>query len=306
MKLINSNIFLLIPLFLVSLFACEKSLDYQVSNQEAVKVLYAFPMPDSIISVHASKSTNIIGSSLYEYLNDAQLYTYTNNELKYASAYPNNTEWYNIPSLKAEHSVKYDFVIISDNGDSITASTIIPEAITIDTIASSKLQSIGILNNDIISYKFIVHFTDPEQLQNYYQLKVDAIINSNNEEVTTTINYTKDDPVFLYSENENDLLTGIDYEGTFSDELINGTDYKLAVTISDNMLDVEEGATIIRLEFQLFSLSKEYYTYIRSSITEDVYRNSIFYESHNVYSNVSGGIGAVGGLSVSKYDIKIK
>lgn len=304
MKLTNVNIFFFILLCTTALMACEKSLDYQVTNQESVKVLYAFPMPDSTISVHASKSTNIIGSSLFEYLNGAQLYAYTNNQLRYAASYPNNTEWFNIPSLKAEHSVKYDFVIIDANGDSLTASTIIPEAIVIDTIISSKSQTVGMLDNNANSYKFTVHFSDPEQIKNYYQLRVDAVINSNNEQITTTINYPKDDPVFLYSENENDLLTGIDYGGTFSDQLINGADYKLVVTITNSILDLEEGATINKMHFHLYSLSKEYYTYIRSSIAEEAYQNSIFYESHNVYSNVNGGIGAVGGLSVSKYNIE--
>jgi len=292
----------LILLVLIS-SACEKSLDYQVNNQPAKPVLFSFPMPDSILKVHLSLTTDILDNNSFSYLNNAQLDAYINDTLIFTSPYPQNREWFTIPSIKGETASNYKLIVVTNDGDSLSSHTTIPKATPIVKLEQGNSKTV--LQDDIyeVNYKFICHFSDPKYEQNYYQLRVDAFKNNIPSPSTYTINYIKDDPVFIYLENESDLLAGIDYQGSFNDALIDGMDYELKLSIPKSELTNEDGSINTELEFHLYSISKEYYSYLRSSIAEEANRNNIFYEPSNIYSNVDGGIGAVAGLSVSKMRI---
>lgn len=290
---------------LISLIsACEKSLDYQVNNQPAKPVLFAFPMPDSALKVHLSITTDILDNNSFNYLNNAQLEAFVNDTLVFSDTYPQNSEWFTVPSIKGKKVGNYKISIVTNEGNSLSANTTIPSATPINKVEEGNSTTVLVDDNYEVNYKFIVHFSDTKNQQNFYQLRVDGI-KINSSPSFYTINYIKDDPVFIYLENESDLLTGIDYQGTFNDALIDGMDYALKLSIPKSELTNEDGSINTELEFHLYSISKEYYSYLRSSIAEETNRNNIFYEPSNIYSNVDGGIGTVAGLSVSKKTITI-
>ncbi len=290
---------------IVCIIGCSKSLDYQSTNQSSQLVLYAFPIADSALSVHVSESANILSNNNYESIEDVSVFVVCNNELITQSTYPSNTTWYTFDEVTIKSNDTIKILCYTDNETKFYGETIIPETVLInnvDTITDSNSE-LRVINSETMNC--IVQFDDPYEIKNYYQLRIDLETKINNNTTINTLDYNKDDQVFLYYENENDLLVDIDYQGTFNDDLINGKSYSLNLSIPQDSINITDTDSA-QLKFYLFSLSDDYYEYYRSSISEDSYRENIFYQAQNVYSNIEGGVGLVGGLSVSTYTIPLK
>ena len=87
----NIHIFLGL-IFILLLMGCEKRLSFQLSNQKPKVVMYAFPMPDSILKIHAGYSTFIkserdlntliIDVSALDFVNNPKDYEIVLNKIK--------------------------------------------------------------------------------------------------------------------------------------------------------------------------------------------------------------------------------
>jgi hypothetical protein len=291
-------------IFLLSIFSCEKSIDYQLLNSEPEPVLYAFSMPDSIIKVHASYSTSILSDQDYEGISNITVRVKLGSE-SVEKEYPSGFEWLEIPELLGRGGEQIDVSYQLPDNRIVSGSSVIPKAILIESIDTATVSMI-VNENELKEMLFCqVEFNDPLDEANYYQIRVDVkkwiqVSPDLCKLFTESISFIKDDKVFVAQEDEPIFLSGIDFQGTFGDFLFNGENYKVKLKIPSDVYEYQSGIEKCILEFYLFTLTSEYYNYMRSSIIAESNKESPFYHQRNGFTNVSNGLGVVAGLSVSK------
>jgi hypothetical protein len=303
------NVFLCMGILF--LFSCEKSLDYQLESQSAEAVTYAFPMPDSLFKIHVSYTTDILSTDSYTAIDDVKISVSVNGGEAVVKDYNADDEWMEISEVDVN---EYDSVSVNINvADSLflSAYTCVPEAISIISVDTATVLEYN--DDDELEYmmRCKIKFNDLAEVSNYYQIRVDAFSvtqNDDGSEQTTleTIDYTEDDKVFISSDYESVLLSDIDYLGTFDDYLIDGSEYEVSVLIPNEYITQSNDSIQTHLIFYLYSLSSEYYFYVRSACEQEAYRDDPLYEESNVYTNVSNGLGVIGGLSLSVDTVSIR
>ncbi len=294
-----------VAITIIILTGCSKSLDYQYTSQKNQLIMYSFPITDSILSIHISKSVNIVSNSNFDNIENATIDVIINNEVVSHNKYPSHATWFNINNIELKDNDAIKLLCTTEEGVEFYGETTIPQTVPIiiaDSIDNTD-DSFTVMNANTLNC--LVEFNDPPRVRNYYQLRVDLQTTVDNKTTYKTLDYNKDDKVFLYFENENDLLVDVDYQGTFNDNLINGLNYTLELSIPRDSIKIDNN-TSAQLNFYLYSLSADYYDYYRTSIAEDSYRENIFYKTQNIFSNIEGGVGLVGGLSVSTYSLPLK
>jgi len=292
---------------LLSFFSCEKSINYQLNDQSYEVVMYAFPMPDSIVKVHGSQTTNILSLNDYEGIEDLNVSVLIGDNEVTDLSYPFGKNWFEIHNVRGEENANVKIVFTIPNGDTISANTTIPIAVPIVSIDTSRVVVVNSDNKDENMLRCVVEFNDPSSEENYYQIRVDSKIEYLNDTITTinSVDYVKEDKVFLVGDDESVLLSDVDFEGTFNDFLFDGNNYKVKFAIPEQWLVKDTDVISNKLSFYLFSLTADYYKYIRSSIKNVAYREYPFSEKVNIYSNVDNGLGIVAGLSVDIDSISI-
>ncbi len=284
--------------------SCEKSLEYQLSNQNSKVVMYAFPMPDSTLNIHGSYTTDILTDKKFDELSGMFVSVYENGIFINKYNYDPSKEWLTINDLILQYNDQIKIVFNLEDGDSVFAETIIPEAVPIISIDTSTVVDINENNVEEHMLKCSIEINDPSGIDNYYQLRVDSkIITKNAEdnylEKVETIEFVKEDKIFLARDYETVLITDIDYQGTFDDFYMNGQTYKFDILIPNKYLSVQENEVRNVLAFHLYSLTNEYYLFLRTFLEEQAFREDPIYDQSNVFSNVNNGLGVVAGLSVS-------
>ncbi len=287
-------------------FSCEKSVKYQLSSEDSVPVLYMFPMPDSTLKVYASYSTDILSSDSYTALQDDAHMT-----IEFAKGEVNDETYLSGQEVQVYDDAEFgegDTISVSFeiNETTLTAKTTIPKSVKIndiDTIRTEAYNDDGELE-DMMRCR--ISLTDPLDTSNYYQLRVDLESEDADGNIEVeTLDYDKEDAAFSSNDYESIYITDIDYQGTFDDYLFDGKTWLLKILISQSILEEEHGIASKKLHFYLYSLSVDYYDYIRSLIEVETYREDPLYQQDNLYSNVNNGLGVVAGLSVDDDTIVI-
>ncbi len=284
--------------------SCEKSLEYQLSNQNSKVVMYAFPMPDSTLNIHGSYTTDILTDKKFDELSGMFVSVYENGVFINKYNYDPSKEWLTINDQNLQYNDQIKIVFELEDGDSVFAETIIPEAVPIIAIDTSTVVNINENNKEELMLKCSIEINDPSGIDNYYQLRVDSKTITKNAddnyiEKNETIEFVKEDKIFLARDYEAVLITDIDYQGTFDDFYMNSQTYKFDILIPDKYLNVQENEVRNVLTFHLYSLTKEYYLFLRTFLEEQAFREDPIYDQANVFSNVNNGLGVVAGLSVS-------
>ncbi|TLX78451.1 DUF4249 domain-containing protein [Labilibacter sediminis] len=290
-------------LLLVVCFSCEKSIDYQLKNQKSEIVMYAFPMPDSILKVHGSATTNILSVNNYEGVEGMQMSIVLDEEKVMETEYPYGQEWYEATGVKGQEKINVELIYETKNGLIVSGKTVIPEAVKIVSIDTVSVDVQNLDNEEERMLRCYIEFNDPPNELNYYQVRVDSEKQIKDDEgviseSVETIEYIKEDKVFSIRDDESVLLTDIDFQGSFNDFVFDGSNYKLKILIPQEYHEIEDGAIKQSLKVHLYSITEDYYRFLRSSISEEAYREYPFFERVNVYSNVTNGLGVVAGLSL--------
>ena len=162
-----------------------------------------------------------------------------------------------------------------------------------------------------------IGFSDNAAEDNYYQVRVKKILWVRSQEDTTKImrqvynvRLQSEDVVFGSSANKDNPIFGYNNKivGVFDDHLINGKDYTVKVFSSEIFSGSSVAGRNDTLEVYLNTVSRDYYlfqkTYLAYINNNDF--SDIFGEPVQIYSNVVGGIGLVGGVAESKETIVLK
>ncbi|MCW3787240.1 DUF4249 domain-containing protein [Plebeiibacterium sediminum] len=283
-------------------FSCEKSIDYQIENQKSRVVVYAFPMPDSTFQIHVSNTTDILSQKEFEEIDHVAIQYRVNSESLITTNYPKGEEWYSIGDANLQSKDTVNLQLNVNDSVVVAAQTIIPEPIQILMVDTLRVLE---YNEDDVEEEMLkcdLSIFDPAGVNNFYQIRVDSytITEENGIENRTieTVDILEKDKVFISQDYEATLLAEIDYQSSFDDYLINGQYYAISFSIPNRYIlnaGIEEKRV---LHFYLYSLSPEYYKYIRSVSEQEAFREDPFYEQSNVYTNITNGLGVVAGLAM--------
>jgi hypothetical protein len=323
-KTFNKNIFLII-IFLQSMlwFGCNENLVPESENKLVVNSLFS---TDSTLRVMVCNSLNMLDTN--------NIYTSFNDNVK-VSVYENNvflTELTNKIALWRLSYIDYNYYsnivpqagknyrieVVSKDYPVVKASCQIPAKVQIHFS-----DSVRDANKMICKLKF----QDPAGEANYYMIQVlysyylELEDGSKISIPPTPMYIDSSDPV-----EKTWLAHGSEKTSfVFSDHNINGLDYELSLIIdsrvfqeySDSYFDCQSNPPEMKpvkthkttLHFKFYSISKEYYLYVKTLNDFYATRTSAFSEPVMVYNNIENGLGIFAGStytedSISSYNTK--
>ncbi len=280
-----------ILLIICLLFSCEKETDIKFENSNFI-VINSFFSPDSIFKVNVSESLSIINSSNVNFIENASIELYEDGNIIRELVYDNNGNYF--IDYKPLQQKEYKIKVISPEGYNCEAINIIPqktEIISIDTLTD-------ITKPDELICK--INFEDNQSTLDFYFLEIRTIAGSYTFEYPLgnfdTI-YYEESIDFDYTDNIIEYKIGtsmITYGVIFSDELINGEQKEISITINKYAIsDIPNNA----IKFYLKNISEDFYLYAKSYsmlLDEEI---DILAEPIQVYSNISNGFGIFGGYN---------
>jgi len=291
-------------LFLV-LMACEKDIEIALNKQEDQLVMYAFIYPDSALNIHFSKSQSILSVPNYEQVEQGRFRMYINDEIQGTYILPADTVWSKWKEFSFAVGDKVKIEAYELDGDTVKVESYIPDVIPfydLDTVTiTQNLSDLG--PTEMLRTK--LSFEDPGGVVNYYQLHVVregfGIVGGEPYYTRKAITYEKDDPVFTQGEQSGSLLQGIDFQGLFSDGVINGLNYRLGFNIPRDNLFFDYYEDKIKITIYLYHHTYDYYSYFRSKILsagyDGFYDGLPVFKPVRIHNNIDNGLGLVSGMS---------
>ncbi len=293
----------MLPLLVLMLVRCESNLNLELQEGGGQLVLFAFPTADSTLSVHLSKSVSHSSVDDFERIFDGYIAVYKNGARIDSFAWPFNKTWEQRPGHVLQEGDLIRVVGGNTEGLRAVGETTLPKAVPINGI--KQLETNAPNGNRSVLHE--IDFIDPPNIDNFYQLIVtnETRDSLGNPIEFQQINYSKTDEVFYIRDQEGSLLGGINFLGSFSDYLIQGETYKLKIGIPEIYLEKpgEKEKRIIR--FHLLSLSEPYYKYLRSRVVAEYNYDLPVVDPIKTHSNINGGLGLVGGISIASDSIVI-
>lgn len=286
--------------------SCETELTYLPEESPSSFVLYSFLENDSIFTFHISKTATINSTSASYLAEDGIISLYENGVLVNQIPYYATSNWVAMPLVKITHSKDYKVTYESPNSPMLTAKTVVPKPIAIsdvDTLLNTQLYAS--LADTMMPCEIV--FNDSILIPNNYQLVVKTHILNEGSSLwqISDVDFVKSDDLFFTSiEVVGGLGSGIDFEGLFTDNSIDGKNYRLKCQVPRDLFYLNDGESAKRVEFVLYSLSSDYYQYYKSRKFIEGYSGVPFLNPVISYSNVSNGLGCVSGLSSSSYFVE--
>ncbi len=238
----------------------------------------------------------------------------------------------------------YKIVVNAPNFQSAESSISMPQKVEIEKIDTSlRLVYDEWYGNQFVT-DISVQFTDPLDQKNYYFItfqEYSPYWNSINDSIMKTYTYYNkpkiDSLAQLFSSqgymHSNDLAIEVVYDYNFrtvshsglfdggstvggsgyifSDDLINGRKYEFKFYkygIYNNSFELPENITIIKnkIYIQLYSISVDYYKYIKSLAKRNYSGGDFMSEKVSVYSNILNGFGMFGAAICSADSIEFE
>lgn len=284
--------------------ACEKDINLKLKEGGGRLVLFSFLTPDSVFSVHLSRSVSHSSIDDFERVYNGYIKIIQNGDKVDSFKYPFKELWAYRENLVVKTGDLFEIEAGDMDGNSITGSTLIPPVVKIDDLDTIRRLSPNINGGMGYFIDCYISFNDPPRERNYYQLILSEEIWDNNggdiKYSYQLINFIKDDPVFYIRDQEGSLLGGIDFKGTFPDELFDGTKKKLKVRIPASFVEKPESGRKRRLTFLLLSQTMDYFNYLRSRVVAEHNYELPIVDPIKIHTNVKGGLGLVGGISVAR------
>lgn len=284
---------IIILLIISLLFSCEKNANIKFKETKLM-VINSFFTPDSLFKINISESLPISDSQNVNFIENASAQLFENEifigNLNYIGQgnYSINYK----PLVKKEYKIK----VSSPQGYNCEAINTIPQ--------KTKITSVDTLTDITKPYELIckINFKDNDSTQNYYFFEVRTIAGSYTFEYPVgnidtvfyeeSINFEYNDNTIEYKIAKDNLNYGV----VFSDELINGKQKQLTITIAKSSIANIRNNPI---KFYLKTISKDYYLYAKSYGKLLNQEADFLAEPIQIYSNISNGFGIFGGYNQS-------
>jgi len=328
-----SRLIILISVLAVSVFtSCETEIEFNGDEKASLMVINGYFTPDSVVKVQVTKSKFFLkDDSSFDNVNDATIELWVNNQLKEMMQFQGNGVYTGTYTPHEGDSIR----VLASNAayQNVSCATRIPYKVSLtlgDTIStegeiyysiSQFYDQYGGVTIDTISsmstikLNITVNLSDPDT-ENYYKLDVKVRRTYDSGDVQEGNIYFYSNDLVFGSVDEGQLIgeTSQSYYHEFNDEIFNGKEYPLSFYIEfyntvyyndvNNPKNPYDGGVqtneVVKKELivSVKSISKPYYLYMKS---RNASNNEIdfFSEPVQIYSNVKGGIGILGGYTKS-------
>lgn len=320
----------LYTLFGLLLFSnCSKVVEFEQSYLEQKLVVNAILTTDSLVQVEVSTNKPIPGElKTFEKIADAQVKLFVDG---------NETEILNYSdSLNRLHSYNTGGIYIGNTciraGRSYQVKVSHPAynevaSAVVTAVIPAQIKNISLIIDSLSANNMveaIISIDDPIEDNNYYLLNVHyragkGYVYPNGFGDSTRMVMVMDylssrspvesrDPVLAETNDADSYIFGMDnsYFTLFTDRLFNGREYHLRVKLKNracyDILNTEiiDGG-FYSISFELATLSKEVYLYLKSMQKFDVVTDGVLTEPVPVYTNIENGLGIIGIQSINYF-----
>ena len=334
----QKNIFILIMLCALLFSSCEKTIDFDGEGTAPMIVVNGLLVAGKPIEVRVTKSQSLLADSyFFEFLINAKVDLYIDGEfaetlIAEQSDEPENPyydtgyrRWFFKGQTIAENGKTYRLEVTNEGLQAVNCETTVPEPVQLIAVdTATEFIPVEYGTQEMLGVK--IKFGDNAENNNFYRVQIDQLngVNKNyysgTEQSSDTVLLSKQlglyldlfDPVFGGSTNEADeIVTGTPYNryALFDDGEISGEEYTVKVRLSQNYNTYnpdpfdEDSGNFSERQIILYSLSREYYEYLRSSTNHFYYADDYFSEPVPVYTNVHGGMGIFAAVDSASYSI---
>ncbi len=281
-------------LLLLIFSSCSKIIDIDIPDKEKHIDIIGVMNTDSIINVNVSKSVNILTkSNRVDFVDDATVKIYEDSVYKETLTFKDNGNYY--ANFKPVAGNNYKIEVSVPNSGQVDAENIIPDKVDIESIDTLTVYD-PFFEENMLRCK--IKFTDPSDINNYYYFNIvrkatytwyDKYQDSLIVKVDSgKVSFQTNDPLI-----DNGANNGV----IFNDNVINGQTYTFIVDLNK---DFPDSTTF---NFNLCSISKDYYLYLQSWSKQMETHGDPFSEAVPVYTNINNGVGIFAGTNKSTYSI---
>lgn len=287
---------------------CFKKIDINVPDQEQKVVINGIFASDSTLIINISKTVGINDPAQFlPRISDAVVKLYKNGIYVEDLIYKKDGSYISASIIKANEN--YSLVITAD-GKTFNVDIQMP--------TKKKFKELSFIKYDTVNNYYKLHLKFDDSIsKNYYMINGYLMLpytfygdTGQIDSVTFVYNsiyfesFSDQDPYF---KNPVSIYPYIDNSFMFNDELFNGNTFDLTFKLSNffyvdtSMFNIDS----LTLFFKLIQIDENIYNYF---ISYNKYRSSNgnpFVEPVNVFSNIEGGIGTVGGMSITLDSLKI-
>lgn len=226
---------------------------------------------------------------------------------------------YSTPELTFTPGKEYTITVEADGYPDISASTVIPEPVAIDSVTTMY----SVQDNEE-GYLFRMFFTDPEQ-DNYYMVSVNhtsyylrKIWHDDNTTYHLDTIYKTEYTLFPLGDHVFDLLPNqmtsvtepydisFDKPRIFTDELFKDQEYELKFffPLSKRVSNKNDRGHYNSTIF-LHSISEELFEGLKSHYQYKTVEGDIYAEPITLYNNINNGFGLWGGMATDSIDVPL-
>ena len=255
---------------LLIMIGCETVVDVDIPDHEPVIVANCLFSSEEDWQLHLCKSRWILDNDSFEYITDATVQIYEDDEVValLAQSAPGMYNLYQGSRPIPGH--EYTLVVSAPGLEEITSCDSLPIPVQIDRYT---------VDSAVNPENITIYFTDPPDIKNYYQV----LILQEYEGSAYPIEFESDDLIF-------ETWGGVEAdEAYFEDSLISGQNYALKMRI-------QPFYPVDYVYILLLSVSESYYKYMQS--TKDLDDNP-FVEPLRAFGNINNGFGIFAGYTYS-------
>lgn len=290
----NITLFFLAIMLSTGWFGCLKDISKEVPKHEPKITVNSFLTPQESIKAYITKSRGAIESSWENYLMDAEVYIYEDEQLvdSLLSVFESHLSASNfVPQIGKQYRIE-----VSNPGfESVSAITDIPTYVPIQSISLDTTFYSPTGHN---TYVLRIKFTDPPSAGDYYHLLITRLrLNPMGDWNSEFLCYVTDDAVFESLSKEQ--CTG----GTFSDALFNGLEKELAINTKRRLNQKLNDS--VQFVVELRHGSKPYFDYNNSLILFKNGQWDIFSQPASVQGNIKNGYGIFAGYAAVVDTVKL-
>ncbi len=282
----------------IMLSGCVKILNDELKTKETKLVLNAAITPDSVFTVNVSHTSNIFEDESADnlpFIDSAKVLLFEGDNLLYQLQ---NTGYgfYSNPGFYPQTGKQYKVTVSYGTYHDIESVASIPPKVPIVSLDTSSVFTTDEYGNNITNFFGEITYNDPPGVANYYQLSC-VLYNYYNDSL---VYVDPQSPVWPTDENERFFDSQSGSSLLWSDKLTDGKQVTfkfifLYAYYGYNKMATDDKQTY-KFEFHLKSITKSYFTYLKSLgvYWETGGSDNPFSEPVVIYSNVDNGYGILG------------
>ncbi len=288
----KKSLYLILALLTLLLsLACESTLDLDLPEYQRKLVINSFFTPDSAWKIGVSHSTGILSLEEPGVVENARI-TITDGTETYSLQPAAQAGVYSLPGVHPAENRSYRLQVAAPGFPEVWAEDHLPAAVHLVSMDTRQYTEIDDQGYGSTYIQLTLVLKDSPGEDNYYQIGLYTRHLSNDRYYYNSISFNTSTGALLDNGAEFGE-TGVTFfrEAVFSDELFDGTDYRIILRKIDNNNSGRKRYLAIS------SVSRAYYLHVKNSRRHDSDDLSLFAEAQPYHGNIRNGLGIFAGYT---------